>query len=199
MSSKAIYPTKLRVIKCAFNLFKKRGYNNVTIQDICKESKITKSTFYYHFPTKDSLLDDFNLYSESFVVDNLANFINSESYVEQLWSIYKVYTIPILDAGVEINRQGIIKNLNCDRKVFAPGENDLWDTQIILIEKAQKSGQIKNHMPAVELVTSLIYAMDGIMMVWCIKNGQLDLLEEFRRVFETMLGVNLCNDISEEK
>ena len=44
--------TKDIIIETAYQLFFKHGYNNVTINDICKECKITKPTFYTYIKSK---------------------------------------------------------------------------------------------------------------------------------------------------
>lgn len=41
--------TKELIRDTAIELFKKYGYEKVTIQQICKACQITKRTFYYHF------------------------------------------------------------------------------------------------------------------------------------------------------
>ena len=42
----------------AFHLFFKRGYTRVSMDDIAEEAGVTKRTLYYHFDSKDALLDD---------------------------------------------------------------------------------------------------------------------------------------------
>lgn len=51
--------TKDIIIETAYQLFFKHGYNNVTINDICKECKITKPTFYTYIKSKDDILAHF--------------------------------------------------------------------------------------------------------------------------------------------
>ena len=41
----------------AFRLFFKRGYTRVSMDDIAEEAGVTKRTLYYHFDSKDALLD----------------------------------------------------------------------------------------------------------------------------------------------
>lgn len=48
--------TKTRIVKAAWNLFYKNGYDNTTVEDIIKLSKTSKGTFYHYFKGKDALL-----------------------------------------------------------------------------------------------------------------------------------------------
>lgn len=48
--------TKSRIVKTAWNLFYKNGYENTTVENIITASKTSKGTFYHYFKGKDSLL-----------------------------------------------------------------------------------------------------------------------------------------------
>ncbi|GAA0808208.1 hypothetical protein GCM10008910_49810 [Faecalicatena orotica] len=48
--------TKSRIVKAAWNLFYKNGYDNTTVEDIIKLSKTSKGTFYHYFKGQDALL-----------------------------------------------------------------------------------------------------------------------------------------------
>lgn len=48
--------TRLEIIQVALRLFLREGFTNVLVSDITKEIGISKGTFTFHFPTKESLL-----------------------------------------------------------------------------------------------------------------------------------------------
>lgn len=48
---------KSRIVKSAWNLFYKNGYEGTTINDIITASKTSKGTFYHYFKGKDALLN----------------------------------------------------------------------------------------------------------------------------------------------
>lgn len=41
--------TKKKIRKVALNLINEKGYDNVTLKEICEASGINKHTFYYYF------------------------------------------------------------------------------------------------------------------------------------------------------
>ena len=49
--------TKERIRECAIKLFKENGYDNVTVVQICEAAGITKRTFYYHYESKEQLVN----------------------------------------------------------------------------------------------------------------------------------------------
>jgi AcrR family transcriptional regulator len=48
--------TRKRILDGAYKLFRRQGYNRVTMDDIAVEAMLTKRTLYHHFNSKDQLL-----------------------------------------------------------------------------------------------------------------------------------------------
>lgn len=48
--------TRQRIYECAMDLFTERGFDNVTIEEICEAADIAKATYFLHFKTKASLI-----------------------------------------------------------------------------------------------------------------------------------------------
>lgn len=66
--------TKSRIVKAAWNLFHKKGYDQTTVEDIISASKTSKGTFYHYFKGKDALL-------------NSLSYLFDEKYEELAWII----------------------------------------------------------------------------------------------------------------
>ena len=61
--------TKNNIFEVAGRLFKEKGYDNTTVDEITKEAGIGKGTFFNYFPTKEALLQDFIRQKEELVFD----------------------------------------------------------------------------------------------------------------------------------
>src|SRR5664279_1515433 len=48
--------TRLRLFRCALQLFSERGFSNVTVEDITEAADVGKGTFFNYFETKDHVL-----------------------------------------------------------------------------------------------------------------------------------------------
>jgi len=48
--------TRKQILDGAYQLFRRRGYSRVTMDDIAAEARFTKRTLYHHFESKDQLL-----------------------------------------------------------------------------------------------------------------------------------------------
>lgn len=59
--------TKSRIVKAAWSLFYKNGYNKTTVEEIIALSKTSKGTFYHYFKGKESLLNSISyLFDEKY-------------------------------------------------------------------------------------------------------------------------------------
>ena len=48
--------TRIRLFRCALQLFAERGFSNVTVEDITEAADVGKGTFFNYFETKDHVL-----------------------------------------------------------------------------------------------------------------------------------------------
>ena len=48
--------TRIRLFRCALQLFSERGFQNVTVEDITEAADVGKGTFFNYFQTKDHVL-----------------------------------------------------------------------------------------------------------------------------------------------
>ena len=48
--------TKAKIFRAAKDILKKKGYEELSIKNICEEAKVSNGSFYHHFKTKDDLL-----------------------------------------------------------------------------------------------------------------------------------------------
>jgi AcrR family transcriptional regulator len=51
--------TRQGIYDAAMRLFVTRGYDAVTVEDVCGAADVAKGTFFLHFPTKDALLTEY--------------------------------------------------------------------------------------------------------------------------------------------
>ncbi len=65
--------TKKKIFKVAGRLFKEKGYENTTVDEITSEAQIGKGTFFNYFPTKTDLLRYFGELKEEQIHDIIKN------------------------------------------------------------------------------------------------------------------------------
>lgn len=177
---------KAVITATAIELFKKHGYNNVTINDICQSCHITKPTFYNYVNSKEDLILDIYDHTINNILHDTCLFIQAESHIEQLYVVFSSLIADTLAMGWDLFSQLLISNLNQNRHSFDMRES-LTALCIIIIKKAQEKGEIHNmHSP--ELIYQMIaYSFMGFETNWCIQNGSLNFAEPFFRGMNAIL------------
>lgn len=179
--------TQTRIINCALTLFKEHGYNNVTIQQICKYSGVTKSTFYYHFPSKDALIEDYTDQISRSTQENFSDILVLDSNIKQLWAIFNSYTQKNYEYSASIVNQVYSSMLKTCDEIDFPQSLSLFKTVVILIEKAQKAKEINNLAPPSDIAQNLYYASRGIVYSWGAEQGAFSLEDKLKNLFNTLL------------
>ncbi len=186
--NQGINDTKKNVINTSLRLFKEKGYQNVTIDEICSTAGISKSTFYYYFKTKDGLLDDFYDIESQIGIDQIESFITSNNRWEQFWNTIEPFVDHTINAGPEIISQLFIANLQTDRNTFSP-ENVNTRIPVAIIKKGQEEGHFNNSSDAEEIYSVIKNTIIGIAVIWCIEKGSFDEKEAIRKALISILDV----------
>jgi AcrR family transcriptional regulator len=181
-------PTKERIINTAYQLFQKNGYDQVTVNDICKVCEITKTTFYYHLKSKEEIIANFYESVTQSLAGRMTDFIAAENHWEQLMLCFETLIISSERLGPDLIGQLLIMNIRHDRGSYDFDEN-LTKLAVMLIEKAQKAGQIRNQSPAEPLYRVSAYAFLGYETTWCIKKKNFNRMDHVRRALENLYDV----------
>lgn len=80
--------TKNKIFEVAGRLFKEKGFDNTTVDEITGEAGIGKGTFFNYFPTKETLLREFGKQKEEFVYnlvrDELKKTISTKEKIKNI-------------------------------------------------------------------------------------------------------------------
>jgi hypothetical protein len=183
--------TVINIQQAAINLFKKNGFENTTIDEICRRSQITKSTFYYHFKSKEQLLH--NLYENLTPLSpkTYSQIMTSKNSWEKIWTLMQ----PAIDwterVGFHIYSQIIISDLqNKVDTLELPENSDLQKIYIEIIKVGQENGHFANKEPPGFLFDNIKCIVYGISINWCILRGKFPLKEKIKRNTIALLGVD---------
>ncbi|MEA5003496.1 MAG: TetR/AcrR family transcriptional regulator [Christensenella sp.] len=183
--------TKARIKQIGLNLFRERGFEDVTINEICEASGVNKHTFYYYFKSKDDLLDDFHEMNYDINTEYFMQILNAENFVEQLWFSYKPFFEHLNHSGTEIARQLFIKNLNRDVGTFRIDErrDASLKLQQDIIEKAQEAGEMRNSSDPKMLLSLMHQSLMSTAFAWVMSGGKFQFDEAARAEMEVLLDV----------
>lgn len=172
-------------------LFKKNGFENVTINQICEACNITKRTFYYHYDSKKTLLLDYFSLVDGNVESALKNIDEQMTWLEKCWEIKSIYIRGIVNLNADILKNLIIIDMEQQNHMFSfelnDFDHDLKRLRQIVIEftrKGQEAGEISNNSSAEELSYCFASAFLGLAVNWSSTGGNFDLIDASKKYFD---------------
>ena len=181
--------TKSRIVKVAWNLFYKDGYDNTTVDDIIAASKTSKGTFYHYFKGKEALLNSLSyLFDEKY--EELYNTIDHSlpSYDKLLLLNRELFCM--IEESVDIHLLAYLYSsqlITKDKKSLSDKKRFYfkWITEII--SDGLERGEFRNTSTAEELMD--IYAMyeRALLYDWALFKGSFSLSEYSNRLLPHVL------------
>jgi AcrR family transcriptional regulator len=179
---------KTQIIAKGSELFRDKGYEQVTVKDICEACNITKTTFYYHIKSKQDIL----LQTYDVIVDNLTpmlqGMLNLPSSWDQIKHLFDHLITQFIALGPELNSHLLIVNLKRkDRALHL--RPHLEKIAVDIIGSGQSKGQFKNTNDPKVLYEAAAYMFTGYEYMWCTLSGDFEWRELFFKSLESLLEV----------
>ncbi|MCH5584432.1 TetR/AcrR family transcriptional regulator [Shimazuella sp. AN120528] len=179
------------VIQVAAELFRYRGLSNTAMDDVVKQSGVSKSNIYYHFKSKDDLtLAVLEAYISTLETSFQKLFIESHGSLIEKTKLYTNMLIeelaergciggcPLLSLMVEAGRTN--EQVRVRLEIFFEQQVDHF-TQ--LIQQGAEQGEIRNDLPANMLASIFSSWLEGMLMLISIKKN----VDSFRKERDTLL------------
>ncbi|SFB71615.1 TetR/AcrR family transcriptional regulator [Butyrivibrio sp. YAB3001] len=183
--------TKETIRNTTIELIRKKGYANVTINDICESCDITKPTFYKYAGSKDELILDLYDTTITELISDPFYFIEADSSFEQLIYIFSKLIGDTMSFGSDLFSHMIISNLQ-ENHHSLDMRDSLTRMCELIIKKAQQKGEIRNSNSPEILYNVLAHTFTGHEVKWCISKGTSNDFENF------FLGLNAILDVRDD-
>lgn len=171
--------TRALLVKNAIELFKENGTASVSVKDICDRAAVTRNAFYYYFESKELMFDAVGDWVSETSKERITVISGEASYYRRLWEIYHAYLKTQIEVGPDIMNHVCFSRTMKERSdTYSYIDEELAETMIGLIRKAQETGQILNPSPAEKLLWTSYALVRGVNIKWCFQWGESDLIGE---------------------
>lgn len=164
------------IVSSALALFKKEGYINVTVSDICREAGVPRSSFYSIFAGKDEIITHLVRSLKDDYQSAFRDLMGAENDLDRIWMLYDRYLGLAMDFGPDLTATLLSLELQKPMGLF-----ELFDSFnewfVVLIRNCQKSGLIRNRSRPEDIVTLGVRIAVGAAFEWCHCGGSFDLRE----------------------
>ena len=157
------------IISNGTELFRKKGYNNVGINEILKECDIPKGSFYNFFKTKEDfaekVIDTYGANSMKMISDALADkSISPMKRLKQFYSmLIEINEKDGFDSGCLLNNFSVeVGGFNTVISDATDRSFKMWVSEIAkCVQEGQEQGEIIDAVPAADLAEYLHAGLSG--------------------------------------
>ena len=164
------------LLDAALSLFADRGYDTVTVEEICELAEVSRATFFRYYGSKAGLVTAFNRRLADQVIARLSQ-MGDATATDQLFAVQRELADAWTSSGPAVRAMALdFARVAADGSTTAPSP---YPELLALVTEIVKTGQANgefgsSHSPA--FVASTIGGLlGGITMYWlATKKGRLD-------------------------
>jgi TetR/AcrR family transcriptional regulator, fatty acid metabolism regulator protein len=184
--------TRQKIFDTALALLVKKGYDRVTVDDICAAAGVSKGTFYHHFKSKDqAILEEF-LKIDRYYQEILPGIMQLSDIYDRMTEFTRLALAYMEKQGKNLMKVAYYSQISPDRKSSPVASSDraLYSIVSGLILDAQERGEVRSDLDSMEVAETLIRAIRGIVYDWCLQDGGFD-MEEAGKALSVVLADGL--------
>lgn len=165
--------TRNTIYSTAVDLMEKKGFQNITVEEICKIAGVSVGSFYNCFKSKSEILNEIFKQADEYFQNIGPDELKNGSAIDRIIRYFEIYAEYSVKRGVDFIKQlyGVRNNL------FITKGRYLQALLHDIISEGQESGEIGRDMTPDEAVEYMFIAIRGVVYHWCLYDGQFDLVE----------------------
>lgn len=182
------HSTKSKIFESARNIALDKGFEDLTIRDICSEAQISIGAFYHHFSSKEEMINEsflmydydldtrLNKYEESRPLESLKTILLDQisfvsSFPPKLVAEYYRSILSSISKGA----------VNEDRTYYKAVDH--------FVELAMESKEFSSDYTKEYLTSYFIKFIRGNLIHWCLNPDKMDILNETSDELDKLFGL----------
>jgi len=166
--------SKQKIAKTAIALFRKHGYRNVTVNDICKKADVAVGSFYHYFETKGAVFQLVIDEIDKRLFAYLADAPKRTSYLDTVHD----FILYFAKSHLEIELDALTIWLSPEFRAIGDRAGERTLTALCgIIEDGQKCGEVIDTLSVETMTYQVFIGVKGIIYDWCLHSGSYDLID----------------------
>lgn len=181
--------TKNRIFETANELIEKKGYNQVTIREICKQAEVAKGTFYHYFSAKEDIILEIYKKVDKYYDELIKKGFSSDDPVQKIIEVVTYKAIYVQKCKIDKVKEVYKAQMEVGNNFFISKQRSSYKILYNIIEKAQANNEFKTNQTAAELTKIIGLSVRGVIYDWCINNGSYDLETYLKKYIKTIIEI----------
>lgn len=173
--------TRRHLYNCAVELFREKGYDRVSVDEIVRTAGMSKGTFYIYFRSKaDIILEMLRQYDDYYdrVMQSMDREMPVDRRLEKIVEASCRFTQEVI--GLDLIRVLYIKQLGAgtEHRELLNEDRALFGIIAGLVREGQAAGLYRPEHKAEDVTMLILRGIRSVFFEWCISGGKIDLTGE---------------------
>lgn len=180
MSRKAVTDRSIRALKTKKKLFQsaaklveKHGYDNVTIEDICRKAGVSVGAYYHYYNSKADIIVEIFRQIDDYYEAKVAPLFTGDASGD-IDTFFRYYAVFHVDQGYA-HTSMIVK---AQTDLFLDKTRYMHVKLLELIESAKDAGVFSEEHESALIADFLLVVARGLLFDWALSHGGHDLIEK---------------------
>lgn len=183
--------TKNKIFVTAIQLINEYGYDNISVEQICKEVGISIGGFYHHFKNKDGIIVESFKQIDDYFEEKENEIMQCENISDRIIFFFRHFGQYVTYQGKDLTSQLIKSELSTDVKFTSNQDRLIFRVLEKIIIEGQSAQKIRLDLSSEKITSNLLRYARGIVLHWCVNKGDYDLENEMSAAFEMFV---ICLD-----
>lgn len=162
-----------RIYNTAMNLVEKKGFENITVKEICTKAGVSVGSFYNYFKSKQGILDEIFRKADQHFLNQVAEDLEGDNAHDKIIKFFSHYASYC--EAIKIDQLKQIYSTH--NKFFIEKGRHMQNVLKAIIDEGKESGELKTDIDSEEIVEYLFIALRGVIFDWCLHDGSYNLIE----------------------
>ena len=177
-----------QIADAAVALFREKGYEGVSVGEICAAAGIARSSFYRAFSCKNDIIRRIFEHTDANAMVSVEELLAAENDFDRMWIIGDRYISLSRSLGSELSSTFMCMTSRGEIDLLALGHSvDSWF--IRLTRNCQKTCLIRSSEPAEFLGPLMVDMVYHELYVWSMRKGNYPIRARARRVTEVLVDL----------
>jgi AcrR family transcriptional regulator len=179
--------SKEKIFNTSLELITEKGFDNITVDEICRTAGVAKGLFYHYFKSKADIIIEIYKQVDYYYENEIQNIIQEGTIRQKIILFLEIQINYAHERGVDLVRQVYKSQMESGSDFLVSEDRVLFLKLKELIYTGQQKGEIRTEISDTEITRLLLRFSRGLMYDWCLHGGNYNLLEVGKNSFNAIL------------
>jgi len=169
--------TKHNIYVTARKLIAEKGFDNITIDEICRNAGISKGLYYHYYKSKDDIIIEGYSECDEYFETHVRKLLSKENYIDRIVEFIDYQVLYADNLGIDVIIQAYKSQIQHGNDFFVSDGRTLPVILKEIITEGQNKGDIRTDLRADYIENYILKFSRGLIYDWCLHDGKYNIKE----------------------